>query len=219
MLAVYWFQFIDARWDRHTVDRFATDGINKLLPRFNIRWWCLGTEALDCFSLNNWFEENNWWNPPFGLYIGGGALASMFWLNLKASPRDPPEQFLLSSLKQVKSASGALFTLHEMALVSPGEIPTKHPLAKRVRVNAKRRVGLKLKNQKPLSREVVFSGIPLYVPDTNSVPLIDLLTAAMLIARLSGVVNLFQGWDGRKARFSPAQATLNGMHMEYPQRR
>ncbi|KAK3289090.1 hypothetical protein CYMTET_3446 [Cymbomonas tetramitiformis] len=50
------------------------------------------------------------------------------------------------SYASVKSASGALFTLHEMALVPPQENPTKHPLAKGIRTNAKRRIGLKLKN-------------------------------------------------------------------------
>ncbi|KAK3269709.1 hypothetical protein CYMTET_21853 [Cymbomonas tetramitiformis] len=57
---------LDGLWGQHTVDRFATDK-NALLPRFNSRWWCPGSENIDCFSLTDWWLENNWCNPPFGL--------------------------------------------------------------------------------------------------------------------------------------------------------
>ncbi|KAK3282144.1 hypothetical protein CYMTET_10105 [Cymbomonas tetramitiformis] len=66
MLSTYWFEVLDALWGRHTVDRFATDK-NHLLPRFNSRWWCPGTENVNCFLNDDWFQENNWCNPPFGL--------------------------------------------------------------------------------------------------------------------------------------------------------
>ncbi|KAK3275508.1 hypothetical protein CYMTET_16371 [Cymbomonas tetramitiformis] len=36
-------------------------------------------------------------------------------------------------------------------------------------------------------------------------------------AGLSGLVNLFQGWDGRLARFHLKDVKFNGQHMEYPQ--
>eukprot|EP00854_Cymbomonas_tetramitiformis_P012319 gene12319-biopygen12671 len=58
--------WLDGLWGQHTVDRFATDK-NALLPRFNSRWWCPGSENIDCFSLTDWWLENNWCNPPFGL--------------------------------------------------------------------------------------------------------------------------------------------------------
>ncbi|KAK3282126.1 hypothetical protein CYMTET_10121 [Cymbomonas tetramitiformis] len=50
--------------------------------------------------------------------------------------------------------------------------------------------------------------------DTCPVALCEALISR---ARLSGLVNLFQGWDGRAARFRPLEAQLNGRHMEYPQ--
>ncbi|KAK3246723.1 hypothetical protein CYMTET_43750 [Cymbomonas tetramitiformis] len=172
-----------------------------------------------------------------------------------------------------------------MALVPVEEIPTKHPLAKGIRAAAKRRIGLKLQNQKdPLELEVLQTGILLYLPDVLTCPLVYLCTAAMvatmwagflrfrdmkfvwvelikfypthmeillierkndqfregdvlyiarsprkatcpvalseaLISRagLSGLVNLFQGWDGRLARFRLTEVQLNGQHMGYQQ--
>ena len=52
----YWFHWLDGLWGRHTVDRFATD-LNALLPRFNSRWWCPGSENIDCLSLIDWWLE------------------------------------------------------------------------------------------------------------------------------------------------------------------
>ncbi len=185
----------------------------------------------------------------------------------------------------VKSASGAIFTLHEMALVPASEAPTRHPLAKGIRQAAKRKIGLKLQNQKePLVLEIIQTGIRLYVPDFLHGSLLALSVAAMVATmwagflrykdmkyvwvelvkfypthmeallterkndqfregdvvyiargsdrgtcpvalnealisrgRLSGLVNLYQGWDGRVARFRPQDALLNGKHVEYPQ--
>ncbi|KAK3263187.1 hypothetical protein CYMTET_27991 [Cymbomonas tetramitiformis] len=62
----HWFHWLDSLWGPHTVDRFGTDK-NALLPRFNSRWWCPGSENVDCFSLIDWWLENNWCNPPFGM--------------------------------------------------------------------------------------------------------------------------------------------------------
>ena len=51
-----------------TVDRFATE-LNAMLPRFNSRWLCPGTEAVDSLKLADsaWAEETNWCNPPWPL--------------------------------------------------------------------------------------------------------------------------------------------------------
>ena len=46
----------------HTVDRFA-NCFNTQLPRFNLRFWNPGLEAVDTFTCN-WEGENNWWCPP-----------------------------------------------------------------------------------------------------------------------------------------------------------
>jgi hypothetical protein len=52
-------------WGPHEVDRMASD-TNKQLLRFNSRWWCPGTEAVDCFT-QDWSGSNNWCNPDFNL--------------------------------------------------------------------------------------------------------------------------------------------------------
>lgn len=59
------FGMLDAYWGPHTVDRFAHDQ-NAQLERFNSKYWCPGTEAVDAFTVN-WQGENNWWCPPIGL--------------------------------------------------------------------------------------------------------------------------------------------------------
>ena len=53
---------LDAKRGPHTVDRFASY-FNTQLPRFNSRFWNLGSEAVDTFTCN-WEGENNWWCPP-----------------------------------------------------------------------------------------------------------------------------------------------------------
>jgi hypothetical protein len=40
------FQILDQLWGRHTVDRFATD-YNTKCKRFNSKYWCQNTEAVD----------------------------------------------------------------------------------------------------------------------------------------------------------------------------
>ena len=42
---------LDSYWGKHTVDRFATD-YNTKCTRFNSKYWCKGTEAIDAFTLN-----------------------------------------------------------------------------------------------------------------------------------------------------------------------
>lgn len=59
----FWvFKKLDQLWGPHSVDRFATD-YNAKCARFNSRWWCPGTEAIDAFS-QKWVHENNWCVPP-----------------------------------------------------------------------------------------------------------------------------------------------------------
>ena len=49
----------------HSVDRFANHENTQLL-RFNSRFWCPGTEAVDAFPVS-WAEENIWLVPPIFL--------------------------------------------------------------------------------------------------------------------------------------------------------
>ncbi|KAK3244028.1 hypothetical protein CYMTET_46348 [Cymbomonas tetramitiformis] len=394
----YWFRWLDGLWGQHTVDRFATDK-NALLPRFNSRWWCPGSENIDCFSLTDWWLENNWCNPPFGLvgrllevlrrfsavatiivpywtgrhwwpilcpdgqhfapfvrdwrelprdtaealFLPGGHLDSAFWRQVEVSPRDPLEQELLRSMKMdmvttravgsgcnsylgafgrfsrwcaarqppreccpalpvtvalylrfvmdradtysvVKTTSGAIHAVHDVALVPKDQNPTKTELCKAVREQARRKFGLGVKNRKAAMPVVLLAtGIRMYHTDSKGRFSIIRLTVACMgsvmwagclrysdmkmiwvgamrfypthmvflltsrkndqycegdvvyVARggkhfcpvdlserlieagqlaLSGSVNLFQGWDGRKAVRDP-QVPLNGMHMDY----
>ncbi len=48
-----------------TIDRFASEH-NHLVPRFNSRWLCPNTEAVNAF-LQNWKKDINWVNAPFTL--------------------------------------------------------------------------------------------------------------------------------------------------------
>ena len=58
--AVY--KMLDTTWGPHTVDRFAT-AYNAQVQRFNSRFACPGSEAVDAFTVD-WSKENNWWCPP-----------------------------------------------------------------------------------------------------------------------------------------------------------
>ena len=60
-----YFLLAEETWGPHSVDRFANHE-NTQLPRFNSRFWCPGTEAVDAFSVS-WAGENNWLVPPIFL--------------------------------------------------------------------------------------------------------------------------------------------------------
>jgi hypothetical protein len=61
------FQILDLRWGPHLVDRFAS-AANSQLPRFNSRFWDVGSEAVDALS-QPWTHVNNYMNPPFSLIL------------------------------------------------------------------------------------------------------------------------------------------------------
>ena len=52
-------------WGPHTIDRFANTD-NAQVERFNSRFWCPGSEAVDAFTVD-WHAENNWLCPPIVL--------------------------------------------------------------------------------------------------------------------------------------------------------
>ena len=56
------YKWLELKWGPHTVDRFATC-YNAQIERFNSRYACPGTEAVDAFTVD-WSKENNWWCPP-----------------------------------------------------------------------------------------------------------------------------------------------------------
>ena len=60
-----YFLLAEEKWGPHSVDRFANHE-NTQLPRFNSRFWCPGTEAVDAFSVS-WVGENNLLVPPIFL--------------------------------------------------------------------------------------------------------------------------------------------------------
>ena len=59
------FSMLDELWGLHTIDRFANVD-NTQTEQFNSRFWCLGSEAVDAFTLD-WLAENNWLCPPMSL--------------------------------------------------------------------------------------------------------------------------------------------------------
>ena len=56
------FSQLDKLWGPHTIDRF-TNHLNSQLVRFNFRWWCPDTEAVDAFTCD-WGGDINWACPP-----------------------------------------------------------------------------------------------------------------------------------------------------------
>ena len=62
-----WFNYLDAAWGPHTVDRFA-DATNAHLPIFNSKVFCEGTSGVDAFSFS-WAGHNNWLCPPISLVL------------------------------------------------------------------------------------------------------------------------------------------------------
>jgi len=59
------FQMLNQLWGPYNIDRFA-DHVNTRLLRFNSRYWCPGTEAVDVFTCN-WGKDLNWICPS--LYL------------------------------------------------------------------------------------------------------------------------------------------------------
>ena len=57
------FATIDQLWGPHTIDRFANN-LDTQLPRFNSRFWCPGTEAVDTFTCDCRHEVNWACSPP-----------------------------------------------------------------------------------------------------------------------------------------------------------
>ena len=56
------FILLNHKWGPYTIDRFASRDNNQL-PRFNSRFLCPESEAVDGFS-QNWEGENSWLCPP-----------------------------------------------------------------------------------------------------------------------------------------------------------
>ena len=68
-----WFNHITKKLCPVSIDRFA-DGLNAKVDRFNSRFYCLGTEAVDAFT-QDWANKVNWLVPP--LYLVGRVLEYM----------------------------------------------------------------------------------------------------------------------------------------------
>ncbi|KAK3263186.1 hypothetical protein CYMTET_27990 [Cymbomonas tetramitiformis] len=126
----------------------------------------------------------------------------------------------------VKTASRAIFSVHEVALVPRDQNPTKSELCKAVREQAKRNE-VWLGGEEPQGSHARGSvgsrkndqyrdGDVVYVSRGSGKHFcpVDLAETLIEAGQLSGAVNLFQGWDGRKAVRDP-QVPLNGRHMDY----
>ena len=57
------FYYLEEAWGPYSVDRFA-DNFNTQLSRFNSRFACPGSEAVDTCTVHWGGGENNWWCPP-----------------------------------------------------------------------------------------------------------------------------------------------------------
>ena len=67
------------------------------------------------------------------------------------------------SFSKVKSASGMIFTYHELSLVPADRNPTSHPLVHLVRRSAQRRIGSNPKNRKePIEYAFLLRGVKLW---------------------------------------------------------
>ena len=60
-------QLLSSFWGPFDIDRMA-DRNNTQLKCFNSKFWCPGTEAIDCFT-QNWSHCNNWVCPPPALLL------------------------------------------------------------------------------------------------------------------------------------------------------
>jgi len=60
------FQYLDAVWGPHTVDRCAAI-TNNQIPRYNSLYWDPETAGVDCLAQQDWGNENNYVCPPFRL--------------------------------------------------------------------------------------------------------------------------------------------------------
>ena len=75
------FNYLDSLWGPFTIDRFANSQ-NKKLQRFNSKYSCPGTEAVDALS-QKWEGENNLLIPPINLipaviqYIRGNKITGV----------------------------------------------------------------------------------------------------------------------------------------------
>ena len=59
------FQYIIAHFGPCTIDRFAS-GSNNRFPKFNSKYHCVGTSAVNAFT-QDWSLETNWISPPVSL--------------------------------------------------------------------------------------------------------------------------------------------------------
>ena len=61
------FQFLDARWGPHSVDRFSSH-FNSQVVRFNSKYFSPGCAAVDALA-QDWSSDNNWLCPPTHLIV------------------------------------------------------------------------------------------------------------------------------------------------------
>lgn len=58
------FNQLNWSWGPLTIDQYAM-AENRLLPKFNSRWYYPMTHKIDVFAQGDWECEGNWLNPPF----------------------------------------------------------------------------------------------------------------------------------------------------------
>lgn len=64
-VASWLFDWVQMKFGRHDIDRFASDATT-MLPRYNSVFWDPKTEGVDALA-QDWSHDNNYANPPFSL--------------------------------------------------------------------------------------------------------------------------------------------------------
>ena len=120
------FRLIDAKWDPHTIDRFASH-YNAQVLRFLSKFAfpsCSGVDAL----AQDWLDENNWVCPPVSAIVPFvRALSSCSGYGTLIVPQWPSAYFwpfLHGSSSQFRSSVKVVFELpciEDLLLESPGQ--------------------------------------------------------------------------------------------------
>lgn len=125
------FSWIDSYWGPHSVDRFASSH-NAQLDRFDSRFWDIGTEAVDTFTVN-WIGENNWVCPPVHLVCRAlqharacscvGTLIVPLWKSAPFWPLLCPDGCVFAPFVQ-----GVMELPSAVNLIVPGKLGSTLPL-------------------------------------------------------------------------------------------
>ena len=83
---------LDSIWGPHMIDRFASENTTQI-PKYNPLYWDRTTPGVDALAQQDWGNENNYVNPPFGMIskvlqkiVKTGATATIIAPRWQAQP-------------------------------------------------------------------------------------------------------------------------------------